>query len=279
MFISRSFMNRPSPNRLSFGASRLAVAMVSTALLAACASSGNQAPVLDRTSRAGSASAASQEPPPPGYYRVKRGDTLYSIALRNGQAARDLTAWNNLANPNQIEVDQLIRVVPPNADVSSSGAVVTPVRPPITTAQPVDSTPAAPTTAASSGAVAGASDSVIALAWPARGSLINRFDDKSNKGIDIGGKRGDAVLAADDGKVIHVGPLRGYGNLVIIKHNDTFLTAYGNNDKVLVTEQSTVKKGQKIAEMGSTDADRVKLHFEVRRNGKPVDPMRFLPPQ
>jgi len=278
MFISRSFMNRPSPNRLSFGASRLAVAMVSTALLAACASSGNQAPVLDRTSRAGSASAASQEPPPPGYYRVKRGDTLYSIALRNGQAARDLTAWNNLANPNQIEVDQLIRVVPPNADVSS-GAVVTPVRPPITTAQPVDSTPATPTTAASSGAVAGASDSAIALAWPARGSLINRFDDKSNKGIDIGGKRGDAVLAADDGKVIHVGPLRGYGNLVIIKHNDTFLTAYGNNDKVLVTEQSTVKKGQKIAEMGSTDADRVKLHFEVRRNGKPVDPMRFLPPQ
>ena len=279
MFISRSFMNRPSPNRLSFGASRLAVAMVSTALLAACASSGNQAPVLDRTSRAGSASAASQEPPPPGYYRVKRGDTLYSIALRNGQAARDLTAWNNLANPNQIEVDQLIRVVPPNADVSSSGAVVTPVRPPITTAQPVDSTPATPTTAASSGAVAGASDSAIALAWPARGSLINRFDDKSNKGIDIGGKRGDAVLAADDGKVIHVGPLRGYGNLVIIKHNDTFLTAYGNNDKVLVTEQSTVKKGQKIAEMGSTDADRVKLHFEVRRNGKPVDPMRYLPPQ
>ncbi|WP_439891483.1 peptidoglycan DD-metalloendopeptidase family protein [Ralstonia sp. 25C] len=279
MFISRSFMNRPSPSRLSFGASRLAVAMVSTALLAACASSGNQAPVLDRTSRAGSTSAASQEPPPPGYYRVKRGDTLYSIALRNGQSARDLTAWNNLANPNQIEVDQLIRVVPPNADVSSSGAVVTPVRPPNTATQPVDSTPATPTTAASSGAVAGASDSAIALAWPARGSLINRFDDKSNKGIDIGGKRGDAVLAADDGKVIHVGPLRGYGNLVIIKHNDTFLTAYGNNEKVLVTEQSTVKKGQKIAEMGSTDADRVKLHFEVRRNGKPVDPMRFLPPQ
>ncbi len=279
MFISRSFMNRPSPSRLSFGASRLAVAMVSTALLAACASSGNQAPVFDRTSRAGSTSAASQEPPPPGYYRVKRGDTLYSIALRNGQAPRDLVAWNNIANPNQIEVDQLIRVVPPNADVSSSGAVVTPVRPPNTATQPVDSTPATPTAAASSGAVAGASDSAIALAWPARGSLINRFDDKSNKGIDIGGKRGDAVLAADDGKVIHVGPLRGYGNLVIIKHNDTFLTAYGNNDKVLVTEQSTVKKGQKIAEMGSTDADRVKLHFEVRRNGKPVDPMRFLPPQ
>ncbi|CAJ0782791.1 hypothetical protein LMG19083_00955 [Ralstonia psammae] len=275
MFISRSSMNRPSPAR----AGRLAVAMVSAALLAACASSGNQAPVLDRTSRAGSAGTVSQEPPPPGYYRVKRGDTLYSIALRNGQAPRDLVAWNNIANPNQIEVDQLLRVVPPNAEVSSTGAVVTPVRPANTTTQPVDSTPATPAPAVSSSAPAGATDSAISLAWPARGSLINRFDDKSNKGIDIGGKRGDAVVAADDGKVIHVGPLRGYGNLVIIKHNDTFLTAYGNNDKVLVTEQSTVKKGQKIAEMGSTDADRVKLHFEVRRNGKPVDPMRYLPPQ
>lgn len=275
MFTSRSSMNRPSPAR----AGRLAVAMVSAALLAACASSGNQAPVLDRTSRAGTSGAASQEPPPPGYYRVKRGDTLYSIALRNGQAPRDLVAWNNIANPNQIEVDQLIRVVPPNADVSSTGAVVTPVRPGTTTTQPIDSAPVTPPPAASSAPAAGASDSPIALVWPAHGSLINRFDDKANKGIDIGGKRGDPVLAAGDGKVIHVGPLRGYGNLVIIKHNDTFLTAYGNNDKVLVTEQSTVKKGQKIAEMGSTDADRVKLHFEVRRNGKPVDPMRFLPPQ
>jgi len=275
MFISRSSMNRPSPAR----AGRLAVAMVSAALLAACASSGNQAPVLDRTSRAGNAGTVSQEPPPPGYYRVKRGDTLYSIALLNGQAPRDLVAWNNIANPNQIEVDQLLRVVPPNADVSSTGAVVTPVRPTNTTTQPVDSIAVTPPPTASSSAPAGASDSAISLGWPARGSLINRFDDKSNKGIDIGGKRGDAVVAADDGKVIHVGPLRGYGNLVIIKHNDTFLTAYGNNDKVLVTEQSTVKKGQKIAEMGSTDADRVKLHFEVRRNGKPVDPMRYLPPQ
>lgn len=275
MFISRSSMNRPSPVR----AGRLAVAMVLAALLAACASSGNQAPVLDRTSRAGNTGTVSQEPPPPGYYRVKRGDTLYSIALRNGQAPRDLVAWNNIANPNQIEVDQLLRVVPPNAEVSSTGAVVTPVRPANTSTQPVDSAPVTPPPAASSSAPAGATDGAISLAWPARGSLINRFDDKSNKGIDIGGKRGDAVVAADDGKVIHVGPLRGYGNLVIIKHNDTFLTAYGNNDKVLVTEQSTVKKGQKIAEMGSTDADRVKLHFEVRRNGKPVDPMRYLPPQ
>ncbi|ESJ22337.1 hypothetical protein B551_0207800 [Cupriavidus sp. HPC(L)] len=124
-----------------------------------------------------------------------------------------------------------------------------------------------------------AADGAIQLAWPARGSLLGRFDEKGNKGIDISGQRGDAVLAADDGRVIHVGPLRGYGNLVIIKHNETFLTAYGHNDKVVVTEQATVRRGQKIAEMGNSDADRVKLHFEVRRNGKPVDPMRYLPPQ
>lgn len=151
MFTLRSSMNPPSPAR----AGRLAVAMVSAALLAACASSGNQAPVLDRTSRAGSAPAAPLEPPPPGYYRVKRGDTLYSIALRNGQAPRDLVTWNNIPNPNQIEVDQLIRVVPPNADASATGAVATPVRPPNTTTQPIDAAPAATPPVVSSGASAG----------------------------------------------------------------------------------------------------------------------------
>ncbi|WP_340530257.1 murein hydrolase activator EnvC family protein, partial [Cupriavidus necator] len=134
--------------------------------------------------------------------------------------------------------------------------------------------PAAPAAAA-----APVADGSMKLAWPATGQTVGKFDDKGNKGIDIAGRKGDAVLAADDGRVIHVGPLRGYGNLVIIKHNETFLTAYGHNDKVLVAEQSAVRKGQKIAEMGNSDTDRVKLHFEVRKNGKPVDPMRYLPPQ
>ncbi|MNN61042.1 Murein hydrolase activator NlpD precursor [compost metagenome] len=142
------------------------------------------------------------------------------------------------------------------------------------------SVPAAtPSAGASAAAAASAPAGDVRLSWPASGQLIGKFDDKGNKGIDIAGKKGDAVLAADEGRVIHVGPLRGYGNLVIIKHNDTYLTAYGHNDKVLVAEQSMVRKGQKIAEMGNSDTDRVKLHFEVRKNGKPVDPMRYLPPQ
>ncbi len=273
-------------------AGRLALASSLLGLLAACASTPMPAPVVDRTSTA--APAAPLEPPPPGYYRVKRGDTLYRIALENGQSYRDVAAWNNLANVNQIEVGQLLRVVPPGADAGTPQGVSTaPVAAAGVQAQPIDqarplppagstpaaATPPAPVRTPPVAASQPAADGSIRLAWPASGQVIARFDEKANKGIDIAGKRGEAVVAADDGLVIHVGPLRGYGNLVIIKHNETYLTAYGNNDKILVAEQSTVRKGQKIAEMGSTDTDRVKLHFEVRKDGKPVDPMRYLPPQ
>ena len=114
--------------------------------------------------------------------------------------------------------------------------------------------------------------------WPASGALIAGFDEAKNKGLGIAGKAGDAVLAAADGRVVYAGAgLRGYGNLIILKHNNTYLTAYAHNQSLLVKEDQAVKKGQKIAEMGSTDADRVKLHFEVRRQGKPVDPSRYLP--
>ncbi|WP_454752124.1 peptidoglycan DD-metalloendopeptidase family protein [Cupriavidus necator] len=274
-------------------AGQLFAASALTALLAACASSPMPAPVVDRTSISGTATA-SQEPAPPGYYRVKRGDTLYRIALENGQSYRDVAAWNNLSNVNQIEVGQLLRIVPPGADVNTAPGVTTmPVAPGTVQGQPIDqarpagapvppaATAAAPVAPAAAAAIPSApvADGSMKLAWPATGQMVGKFDDKANKGIDIAGKKGDAVLAADDGRVIHVGPLRGYGNLVIIKHNETFLTAYGHNDKVLVTEQSAVRKGQKIAEMGNSDTDRVKLHFEVRKNGKPVDPMRYLPPQ
>ena len=104
------------------------------------------------------------------------------------------------------------------------------------------------------------------------------FDEAKNKGLDIGGAAGDAVLASAEGKVVYAGAgLRGYGNLIILKHNNTFLTAYAHNQTLLVKEDQSVKKGQKIAEMGNSDADRVKLHFEVRRQGKPVDPSKYLP--
>jgi lipoprotein NlpD len=115
-------------------------------------------------------------------------------------------------------------------------------------------------------------------AWPSSGPLLQGFDEQRNKGVDIGGKAGDPVLAAADGRVVYAGSaLRGYGNLVILKHNATFLSAYAHNQTLLVKEDQVVKRGQKIAEMGSTDAERVQLHFEIRRDGKPVDPARYLP--
>ena len=129
---------------------------------------------------------------------------------------------------------------------------------------------------ASSAPSAGEDD--LAWIWPARGSTLAGFDEAKNKGVDIAGKAGDPVVAAADGRVVYAGSgLRGYGNLIILKHNNTFLTAYAHNQTLLVKEDQSVKQGQKIAEMGSTDADRVKLHFEIRRQGKPVDPSKYLP--
>jgi lipoprotein NlpD len=119
----------------------------------------------------------------------------------------------------------------------------------------------------------------IAWSWPAPGNttVLGGFDEVKNKGLDIGGKAGDPVLAAADGRVVYAGAgLRGYGNLIILKHNNTYLTAYAHNQALLVKEDQAVRKGQKIAEMGSSDTDRVKLHFEIRRQGKPVDPARYL---
>ena len=139
--------------------------------------------------------------------------------------------------------------------------------------------PPAPVTASPASPGSGASgDEDLGWIWPASGSLIAGFDEAKNKGYDISGKAGDPVLAAADGRVVYAGAgLRGYGNLIILKHNNTYLTAYAHNQTLLVKEDQSVQKGQKIAEMGSSDADRVKLHFEIRRQGKPVDPSRYLP--
>ena len=215
----------------------------------------------------------------PGYHTVKPGDTLIRIGLESGQNFRDIVRWNNLENPNLIEVGQVLRVVPPTSDnplvstrpVSSGSAVTT------TAAAPARPASAASVTAASSPQPAAIEDD-IAWIWPAQGKLSTGFDEVKNKGFDIDGKAGDPIIAASDGRVVYAGAgLRGYGNLIILKHNNTFLTAYAHNQTLLVKEDQTVKKGQKIAEMGNSDADRVKLHFEIRRQGKPVDPSRYLP--
>jgi lipoprotein NlpD len=121
-------------------------------------------------------------------------------------------------------------------------------------------------------------DENLVFAWPHPGQVLTNFDEAKNKGLDFGGKAGDPVLAAADGKVVYAGSgLRGYGNLVILKHNNTYLSAYAHNQTLLVKEDQAVHKGQRIAEMGSSDADRVKLHFEIRKQGKPVDPAKLLP--
>ena len=116
--------------------------------------------------------------------------------------------------------------------------------------------------------------------WPATGNVIGSFDESRTKGLAIGGKTGDPIYAAADGRVVYAGSgLRGYGNLVIVKHNNTYLTAYAHNQTLLVKEDQVVRRGQKIAEMGSSEAERVQLHFEIRRQGKPVDPAKLPPPR
>ena len=215
-------------------------------------------------------SGGSTEPAPPGYYRVKKGDTLARIALDHGQAPRDVVQWNKAANPsfnpNVIEVGDLIMV---KAPAGTKPAKVAEKKPAADKADSVASTPES----AKNEVVA---EPGIRLSWPAKGKVTGEFSE-TNKGIDIAGKVGEPVLAASDGKVVYAGnSLRGYGNLVIIKHDNTYLTAYAHNSKLLVKEGDTVRKGQKIAEMGDTDTTAAKLHFELRVNGKPVNPTPYL---
>ena len=209
----------------------------------------------------------------PGYYSVRSGDTLTKIALDHGQSWRDIAKWNGIDNPNLIEVDQVLRVAPPIQEAAANR----PSKPVVAQSQaPGGVTP--PPSSPPSSSSTNLNDEGLAFAWPHPGPVLAGFDEAKNKGLDFAGKAGDPVLAAADGKVVYAGSgLRGYGNLVIIKHNNTFLTAYAHNQALLVKEDQAVTKGQRIAEMGSSDADRVKLHFEIRRQGKPVDPAKLLP--
>ncbi|MBC7701397.1 peptidoglycan DD-metalloendopeptidase family protein [Aquabacterium sp.] len=291
---------------------RLLASVAVVLSLVGCATHNQRAPVEDR-SRSGGSSAASgganaparalpgaENAGKPGYYTVKPNDTLIRISLETGQNWRDLAAWNNLVDPNRIEVDQVLRVVAPEA-MASGASSTKPIASPNIQARVID--PKAPSSAASgvkpgaSGATAAASQAASAAEtakepaakepreadepnwqWPANGPVLGGFEEGKRKGLVIGGKAGDAVFAAADGRVVYAGSgLRGYGNLVIIKHNAEYLTAYAHNQTLLVKEDQAVRKGQKIAEMGSTDAERVQLHFEIRKQGKPVDPARQLP--
>lgn len=201
------------------------------------------------------------EPAPEGYYRVERGDTLYSIARRNKRSVAELARWNDLSNAHQIEVGQLIRVRPPaGAGLTAAKAAEksASTSPPERT---VDPAPAKPPS------------SSISLQWPADGKVTGRYAPPAEKGLRIEVPAGGKVRAAAAGWAIHVGTLRGYGQLVILKHNDDWLTVYGNLDKPLVKEGARVSAGQEIGSMGAAD----ELHFEVRGNGKPVNPASYLP--
>lgn len=295
---------------------RRCVVLLAVGVLAAgCANTPNRAPVEDRTvvarsavvvnPAASAASAADTSSAPvvadsnagkPGFYTVKSGDTLIRIGLDNGQNWKDLMRWNNLTNPNLIEVGQVIRVVPPGVDPTA--ATTRPVTTARVETRGLDAKPSAASAPAASGSAPVASgaasgtasasareaappregDDDINWGWPATAPVAVPFDDARNKGLVFRGKAGDPVYAAADGRVVYAGSgLRGYGNLVILKHNGTYLTAYAHNQTLLVKDDQNVKRGQKIAEMGSTDADSVQLHFEIRRQGKPIDPARLLP--
>ncbi|MES2831202.1 MAG: peptidoglycan DD-metalloendopeptidase family protein [Pseudomonadota bacterium] len=312
------------------------------AISAGCTTPRTPAPIVDRGSvgRSGADSgrqsaqqSSTRNIDQRGYHTVRKGDTLLQIATAAGQNFRDLVVWNNLANPDDIKVDQVLRVLPPEpgtgtpqASSVSIGSGVE-VRPLGTVPSTIPSTVAPGTPAPASvpgkngppgekrpyseaavaelqkpdvsGSVATAparatdgrngdkpgvtivpaplEDDDIAWMWPTDGKVAAGFED-GKKGLDIIGKNGQQVLAASGGKVMYAGSgIRGYGNLVIVKHTNNLLSAYAHNKSILVKEGQTVTKGQKIAEMGNSDSDVVKLHFEIRQQGKPVDPAKFLP--
>jgi lipoprotein NlpD len=270
--------------------------------LGAC-SSQRPAPVVDRSGTPGAARPAAVAEKPAtatreakdGVYTVQRGDTLYSIAMDFGVDVRELARWNGLPDASVLRVGQTLRVAP---TAEAAVATVTPVTPggstevrplpapggPVVAPPPPPPSAAAPAPATPQSAPAAKPDAAPAQGpspqwlWPSAGKVIDGFDAPRNKGIDIGGNEGEPVQAAADGEVVHVGSaLRGYGNLVIIRHPGDYVTAYGHNRKILVSQGQQVKRGQPIAELGRTDSDRPKLHFEIRHQGKPLDPVKYLP--
>jgi lipoprotein NlpD len=299
---------------------RLAALLTVSIVLSACSTATRQAPVVDRPAPmaankrphpATSPAAAAEESKGDarGSYTVRKGDTLLRIAFDLGQNYRDLVAWNNLADPDDIKVGQVLRVAPPDRN-GSAVAGTNPITMPgadkpavvprkstprgdkkpytesnLAEAQKDDSPAVNPKAVERpSGALAAGStvtandDEKLSWMWPSNGRIIATFDEGKNKGIDIAGKLGQQVMAAGSGRVMYAGSgIRGYGNLVIVKHSNSLLSAYAHNRTILVKEGQSVTKGEAIAEMGDSDADTVKLHFEIRQQGKPVDPSKFLP--
>ena len=269
---------------------RAAVLMVF--LVAGCASSQKPAPVVDRKQPARAPAPAAAKPAPaaakpaPGTYVVKKGDTLYTIALENGADYREVAAWNGLTDPTKINVGQVLRVTPPEETRVQVSKAKVPERgearpldlPPPQQSQTKPPPQQSPTKPPPQAAKPAETASAAEFIWPAKGKVIAGFAEPRRKGIDIDGKLGDPVIAAAAGRVTYTGAgIPGLGKLVVIKHDNGFITVYAHNRDVLVKEQQTVRRGQKIAEIGNTDAERPMLHFQIRKGSAAVDPMRYLP--
>jgi lipoprotein NlpD len=287
----------------------IVIGVGAAAMLAACAGPRMAAPVFDRKppraaapARAPAPAAAAQPAPaavsaPDGFYVVKRGDTLYSIALDHGADYREVAQWNSLDDATKISVGQLLRVKPAEDRRTQVGAARVPGR---IESRPIEAMPQgqgdgatrtepkavrlpySKENAAMVGREGGATDAkgadAAGFVWPAKGKVISGFSEPRSKGIDIDGKPGDPVVAAAAGRVTYIGSgIPGLGKLVVIKHDNGFITVYAHNREILVKEQQAVARGEKIAELGATDAERPKLHFQIRKGSAPVDPMRYLP--
>ncbi len=291
--------------------------VLAAAAAGCASSSGQHAPIIDHSTAArggaeqavaGKRAVQRERDWRPQVYVVQKGDTLYSLALNFGFDYHELAALNNIPNPAVIKVGQEIRLFPATAatavaapavqaaaggkpDIKSEPAVgklaysdeaVAQIQKmqqavPVVQTKPTVASVAPPPKQESVREVE--VDDTVDWALPANGKVIATFSESQNrKGVDIAGKLGQPIFASAAGKVVYAGSgLRGYGKLIIIKHNSTYLSAYAHNTKLLSKEGESVAKGQKIAEMGNTDADRVELHFEIRKLGKPVDPARYVP--
>lgn len=262
--------------------------LVLSSVLIGCSGSSGKAPVVDRSY---AAQQRQYNPVTTGQYVVKRGDTLYSIAFRFGWDWKALAARNNIYSPFVIVPGQVVRFSNPGQTNVATKAPVNTRKTPASARTPVVVAAKKPVTVAQTKPVTAAKPVIpvtitkqtVAAGnwlWPTDGVLVGMFSSNTslNKGIDIAGKLGQPIVATANGSVVYAGSgLRGYGELVIIKHNDTFISAYGHNRRLLVNEGQVVKAGQQIAEMGSTGTEQVKVHFEIRRQGKPVDPLQYLP--
>ena len=314
---------------------RIAIAAAALVLAASgCMTQKARAPVDDRRPTAAAPKPLAVEPglaptAPPSTYTVKRGDTLYSIALELGVDHRDLARWNKLDDATKIRVGQSLRIVPGEED--SAVQIGTARVPGTLEARPLEGAQAPPAPGAqpqakgdgamktspkalllpyseqnlaqlSKGEAAVAvpkpapvpvaveprpdpaksaerDPDAIDFIWPVRGRVLAPFSEPNSKGVDISGKLGDPVVAAAQGRVMYVGTgIRGYGKLIVIKHENNFNSVYAHNREILVKEGQNVTRGQRIAELGDTDSDTPKLHFEIRKSGKPVDPAKYLPP-